>query len=1338
MADIKITDLVDPEEIRKLKELDAELRAVLDTYTKVAKDLAQGLEVDIKVAGDIDKLEKLLTVKGKEAVEVQQKLTDVMQEQSQVVANTTNTISRQLMEQERVNKTTRAAYTEQERVKKLLDQYHDTYENQIESLIRINRQLEENKKKQKDNEQALKMSRMSASDFAKAQAELMASTRDLTQQKRTLNQIMTAEEKANQAVEGSYAQLSQQLELLKKAYKEMGDESKASDFGKEMEETIQNLDAHLKDMAADMGEFQRNVGNYAVANNDLKKKYDELVGTLAALQSAYGKMSEADKASAEGKKLAASINEVSVAAKETKKTLDEQTAAVEDARRSLGETGGTTSSVKRDLKELVLEIANLTIEYQNLSEEEKNSVEGQVLAEHIRDLTEKAGVLKDAIADTNAAITNAASDTRGFDQLSGTIQLAIDGFGLAAGAAEMLGISEGELAEIQTKLQAAIAASNAMTKIQNALQKQSAVMQGVANLQTKAGVIAIKLKTAAEGKGVVTTKLLTAAQWLFNKACYANPIGLLVLAIMACIAAVYGLIKVFNIFGGDSEARKKKYEDEKKALEDLKKNNDKLVDQAKARGVQEQELSNLAIECRKAEMDQAEKAFAAARAAYDDDEDEYKEALDAKLQATQDYYAALEDAHNNVLSKIAEVEDAAIRGSMGEHEYAVYQIDKAYRALLDTCDTYYQKQIDDLQNLGLSLDEYGRRVDAITAKWNDEKSKLGTWYDLKTAPHTEVVEHPGDPSNGVLPYTTTEIKKDEPKVDKKRVDAAKKAADDLKKEVQAGEDALLKIITDSLERQRQAENLSYNRKLKELQDRLSKTKSTEVKLRTALNQQIEGLTAEHNRKLEEIEFSFAERRLKTESDLISSHLSYVKEGSQEEFDWTLKSLDNQYAAELLTIQKAEAAETLTSEQAEEMRLNIERKFQKLRLDAENDFAKKQLEIIQKKYADQTEQTNTAMIVELNSLKQQYAQKLAAAKGDAAAQTRLKEQFEEESASIQEKYAIQTAKSAIALIEEELKTENLSAEERANLTRQLAQAKAQLEQQMADAAIANIERVNEKDAKSREQRIKNAQQWLQVAADSLNSINELVSTIYDAKISKVEEEQEANTEAGEAEQERIAQMVEQNVITEEEGEARKRAAEDKTAKKNEELEKKKAKLKEKQAKFDKLNSIAQVGISTALAIMNMMKSAPWPVNIAMAAVAGAMGAVQLATIIATPLPKYAKGTGYHKGGPAIVGDGGVPEVITYGGNAWITPDEPTLVDLPAGASVIPDVSKLGESELAVTRPLMQGGKDAPEAYNDAKVLDRLDSLIYIKQRESRTRRLSDIDSQLAHYLHDKNV
>lgn len=1314
MADIKITDLVDPEEIRKLQELDAELKNVRATYTKVAKDLAQGLEVEIKVAGDIDKLEKLLTVKGKEAVEVQQKLTEVMQEQSHVVANTTNTISRHLMEQERVNKTTRAAYTEQERVKKLLDQYHDTYEGQLESLVKINRELEQNKKAQKDNERALSMGRISLAGFSAKQAELIAQYRSLSQEKKTLTQLMTAEEKAAQSQEGSYVHLSQQLELLKKAYKDLSEEGRDSDFGKELEETIQNLDAHLKDMAADMGEFQRNVGNYAVANNDLKKKYDELVGTLAALQSAYGKMSEADKASAEGKKLAASINEVSTAAKNTKKTLDEQTAAVEDARRSLGETGGTTSSVKRDLKELVLEIANLTIEYQNLSEEEKNSAEGQELAEHIRDLTEKAGVLRDAIADTNAAITNAASDTRGFDQVGGALQLAIDGFGLAAGAAEILGISEGELAEIQTKLQAAIAASNAMTKIQNALQKQSAVMQGVANLQTKAGAIAIKLKTAAEGKGVVTTKLLTAAQWLFNKAAAANPIGLLVVAIVACIAAVAGLIKIFNVFGSDTEKRKEQLKQEAEVLDGLGKVYEQNTERMKAMGKSEAEVIASSIAGLKDLRDAWEQHYYSIIELYDDDAEEYQNALNKKNEADENFRNKLEEANNVMIKMFAEEGEQQIADQMESmgllHNYKVTKINqemqkwKELYRLVHTLDHTWTQE---------GQNTFDQRMDAIAQRrinaLNEEEEKSAEDARKKAADAA-----------------------------KRRQQEAARAAEQLRKEVQAGEDALLNIIKNSLERQRQAEIQSYNRKKKELEDRLANTSATEVQLRTALNNQLQGLTAEHNRKLQDIEFAFAERRLKTEADLISSHLSYVKEGSQEEFDWTLKSLDNQYAAELLTIQKAEAAETLTSEQAEEMRLNIERKFQKLRLDAENDFAKKQLDAIQKRYADQEETSNTAMIVELNKIKTQYAAKLAAAKGDTAAQTRLKEQFEQESADIQQRYAIQTAKSAVALIEEELKTENLSAEERANLTRQLAQAKAQLEQQMADAAIANIERVNEKDAKSKEQRMKNAQQWLQIAADSLNSINDLVNTIYDAKIAKVEEEQEANTEAGEAEQERIAQMVEQNVITEEEGEARKRAAEDKTAKKNEELEKKKAKLKEKQAKFDKLNSIAQVGISTALAIMNMMESAPWPVNIAMAAVAGAMGAVQLATIIATPLPKYAKGTGYHKGGPAIVGDGGVPEVITYGGNAWITPDEPTLVDLPTGASVIPDVSRLDESELAVARPLMQGSYDAPKTYNDAKVLDRLDNLIFIEKSKSRTMRLSDINSQLAHYLLNKDV
>ena len=1300
MSDIKITDLVDPEEIRKLKELDAELRTVLDTYTKVAKDLAQGLEVDIKVAGDIDKLEKLLVEKGKEAADAQQNLTNVMRQQSEAVANTTNTISRYLMEQERVNKTTRAAYTEQERVKKLLDHYHDTYEGQLQSLVKIDRELEQNKKAQKDNEKALSMGRVSMAQFTATQAELIAQHRALAQEKRTLTQLMTAEEKAAQSQEGSYVQMSQQLELLKKAYKDLSDMGRDTDFGKELESTIQNLDAHLKDLAADMGEHQRNVGNYAIANGGLKKKYDDLVGTLASLQTQYAKLSDEEKSGAEGQQLAASIEDVSKAAKETKQSIEEHNEALEEARRSLGETGGKTSSVKRDLKELVLEIANLTIEYQNLSEEEQASAEGQALADHIRDLTEQAGVLRDAIADTNQAISNAASDTRGFDQIGGALQLAIDGFGLATGAAEMLGISSEDLAEIQTKLQAAIAASNAMQSIQNNLQAQSAVMQGVNLVQTRLRATAENLHTAAKGKGVIATAALTAAQWAFNAAASANPIGLLVVAIVAAIAAVYGLVKAFQAFFGPSDEALQNYQKQKQALEDMCEANDKLIDRMKARGATEAELLNQSLLNKQAEKEAADALFEQAKELYDEDEDEYKEALEAKKKADEDFEVNKEDSLNYLLGVIHDAEEEEKKQRLGTYEYKRQLIQaelKQQKALALTLLAQEKITRDTYNNLVASLEKASQMK--ITAVNNEEKEKN---------------ERQNRRSGG------------------NGANNAKKAADELKKAVQAGEDALLKIITDSLERQRQTEMLSYQRKLKELQDALAKTKSTQVQMRLALNKQIQGLEAEHQRKLHDLEIAGMERRQKANANFIALHLETVEEGSAEELEWKKKALMNQRDVEYMELYKAEREKTLTEEQALEMRATLVDKYAKLETELLEEHAAKQLEIIQKKYADQNEQTNTAMIVELNTLKRQYAQRLAAAKGDAAAQARLKEQFEAESASIQERYAIQTAKSAIALIEEGLKTENLSAEERANLTRQLAQTKAQLEQQMADAAIANIERVNEKDAKSREQRINNAQQWLQVAADSLNTINDLVGTIYDAKIAKVEEEQEANTEAGEAEKERIARMVEQNVITEEEGEARKRVAEAKTAKKNEELEKKKAKLQEKQAKFDKLNSIAQAGIATALAITRALP------NLVLAAIAGAMGAMQIATILATPLPKYAKGTDYHKGGPAIVGDGGVPEVITYGGNAWITPDKPTLVDLPAGATVIPDVSNLDESRIAVARPLMPDGNDAPKTYNDAKVIDRLDNLIVIKQRESRTRRQSDIDNQLVYYLLYKDL
>lgn len=190
------------------------------------------------------------------------------------------------------------------------------------------------------------------------------------------------------------------------------------------------------------------------------------------------------------------------------------------------------------------------------------------------------------------------------------------------------------------------------------------------------------------------------------------------------------------------------------------------------------------------------------------------------------------------------------------------------------------------------------------------------------------------------------------------------------------------------------------------------------------------------------------------------------------------------------------------------------------------------------------------------------------------------------------------------------------------------------------------------------------------ASMVSGIGEMISSIYDRQIEAIEAEQEANEKAGEEEISRIEALEERGAITTEEAEARKRAAENKTAQKNAELEKKKAALRTKQAKFEKATSIAEAAIQIAGGILQTIKQLGFPAAIPMIAALGAMGAIQLATIIATPIPKYAKGTDSHKGGLAVVGDGGVPETIVTDKGAYITPSVPTLVDIPKGAKVIP--------------------------------------------------------------------
>lgn len=183
------------------------------------------------------------------------------------------------------------------------------------------------------------------------------------------------------------------------------------------------------------------------------------------------------------------------------------------------------------IKELRRSIVDLTIQYRGLTDEEKQSPFGQAMAQSIDSLTERAARVKDAWRDVDHAIRNSASDTKIFDQLAGSVSLATASFQTFQGAAKLLGVDMGDNVEVIAKLQAAMSVTIGLTQVQTALQKQSAVMQGVAALQTKANAAAQLLLAK-------NTAAATAAGEAFNIVARMNPYVLIASAVIAAGTAL--------------------------------------------------------------------------------------------------------------------------------------------------------------------------------------------------------------------------------------------------------------------------------------------------------------------------------------------------------------------------------------------------------------------------------------------------------------------------------------------------------------------------------------------------------------------------------------------------------------------------------------------------------------------------------------------------------------------------------------------------------------------------------------------------------------------------------
>lgn len=395
---------------------------------------------------------------------------------------------------------------------------------------------------------------------------------------------------------------------------------------------------------------------------------------------------------------------------------------------------------------------------------------------------------------------------------------------------------------------------------------------------------------------------------------------------------------------------------------------------------------------------------------------------------------------------------------------------------------------------------------------------------------------------------------------------------------------------------------------------------------------------------------------------LKNRLATVKEGSEEEYTLKLNQLEKQREAEIAEAKKTGADVAL-----------INAKYRKQEEDLLEEHIQKQMEILNKKSANAQLRADADYEAKVEQLEKEYSAEIRNAKHTGKTVEQIKADYNRRRTEIDNQYADDTLQRQIDLISSQLQFEDMGKEEREKLQLELTKLTKQLARQRADAEKQATEEAVQADEAAAAKRKQNLQDWAQRAGEAIGRISDFMSALYDNQIQKIEELLEAEQTRYDQEVNHIDYLAEHGAITTEEAEIRKRDAAAATAAKQEQLEKKKAQIEYRKALMEKANTIAQIGMATALGIMQAL--AMFPPNIPLASFIGAMGAIQLATALAQPIKAYAEGTKGkpHPGGLALVGDGGSQELVMYDGKAYVTPDSPTLVDLPRGAEVIPDIT-----------------------------------------------------------------
>lgn len=627
------------------------------------------------------------------------------------------------------------------------------------------------------------------------------------------------------------------------------------------------------------------------------------------------------------------------ATEEGRKLVAETKAIYEEMKRLQEATGKTSLNVGNysdAAKGLTTQIENQTKQLALLR------LEGKQGTAEYQQLSKETAILRDAVKDATAEITRMASDTSNLDVVLSFAAGASGGFAAFTGAMELFGSESEEVQEAQKKLQAAIAITTGVQAIQNAVQKQSAIMLGISRLQMAALSKAQVYNRLVTMQGTKATLAATIAQKAFNLIAAANPYVLLALALVTVVGA---LVLFASNTDKSAKNQQKLNEAQKVWLDYLETEATEMNRVSNERVAQLNRELNIA-KARNASLSETRKIedeiLAERTKAHNKSVGFYGQELNdleanrAKLKQLNDMLVQLNNAKArgdkkvyidvDLDGKIDKVKvDEAIEAVQGQIDNTGRAVDIAVNLKTEGADLDAERKILAAQRLQENRDAAKAETDILRKAEDARIALIKNTFDQQRAQRQAANARAiADIQLQLRTETNLTVKARKALNDQIVLLREQLAVDmiDIANQQRAAElsaqrttqDAQIALMAEGAEKQREQLRVEYERQIQDINTRLETERGlTETQVAELLNQQLL-LQQQYAKSLGELNDQITIDQMQAAADRTQLQLDAAREGSQEEINLRIQLLQQQRAIELA--QNRQLAEDVRQSEAD--------------------------------------------------------------------------------------------------------------------------------------------------------------------------------------------------------------------------------------------------------------------------------------------------------------------------------------------------------------------------------------------------------------------------------------